>query len=68
MVRCDAADGHVVARPGGMSMAAMDKKKPCGDARPGMEGAMGNGCQRSRVRAHGSETHADRVDGARLCR
>ena len=45
-----------------------ERKRPCGDARPGMEGAMGNGCQRSRVRADGAGTYADRVDGARLCR
>jgi hypothetical protein len=62
-VSVHAADGHVVARPDGMSMAAMDKKKPCGDARPGMEGAMGNSCQRSRVRTDGSGAHAARGRG-----
>jgi hypothetical protein len=48
-------------------MAGVEIQRPCGQARLGMKGDGGDGCQRSRVRADGSGTHADRVDGARRC-
>jgi hypothetical protein len=63
-VRNGAIFYHVVH----MGARVWEKKRPCGDAWPGMEGAMGNGCQRSRVRTDGSGTHANRADGAHLCR
>ena len=47
-----------------------ERKRPCGDARPGMRGGQRcrvRWCQRPRVRAEGLGANSGRVDGVRLC-
>jgi hypothetical protein len=47
-----------------------ERKRPCGDARPGMRVISDDvcgGCQRPCVRAEGSGANSGRADGVRLC-